>query len=163
MQTAAPHWRFSASGGLSGELTGVATVGLERTVAGPVSVGGRGLLYTSGGFVDDGGSVEGVGIDVLGSVGTRDRIVDVRLFAGVGVSSVRRSSSSFPDEGVVEQGRAADTEDGLFGPHLVGGAGLDVYPFAGVGVGVEARAVAAPVFGASLSTVALGLRVRLAR
>ncbi len=157
LQTAAPHWRLSAGGGVSGELTGVATLGLERTVAGPFSVGGRGVLYSSAVFMDDGGRVTGAAVDVLGSVSNRDRILDVRAFAGVGVSVVERSSSGFGE------GLAASTEEGLFGPHLVGGVGLDVYPFSGVGVGVEARGVAAPLFGTSRSTVAVGLRVRLAR
>ena len=158
LQAAAPHWRASASGGLSGALTGVAALGLERTVAGPFSVGGRGVLYTSGGFVDDGGSTRGAAVDVLGSVSTRDRILDARAFAGAGASVVRVSSGSF----VLDDGPQPDVREATFRPHLVAGAGLDLYPFAGVGVGVEARGVLSPA-GAALSTVAVGLRVRLAR
>ena len=157
LQTAAPHWRASVSGGMSGAVTGIATLGLERTLAGPVSLGGRGVLYTSGRFADDGERVEGGAFDVLASVSNRDRIIDLRAFAGVGVSVVERSSSGF------REFRAASTSEGLFGPHLVAGVGLDLYPLAGIGVGVEARGVAAPLFGTSLSTVAVGLRVRLAR
>lgn len=158
LQTAAPHWRVAGSGGfaVSNEAAAV-SVSVERSVAGPLAVGGRGVMYVEGGFQDDGGSVEGGALDVIGSVSTRDRILDVRVFAGVGVSVVERSSGGFA------KGRAVSTEEGLFGPHLVAGAGLDLYPLAGVGVGVEARGVAAPVFGTSLSTVAIGLRVRLAR
>ena len=158
LQTAAPHWRVSAGGGLSGALTGVATLGLERTVAGPFSVGGRGVLYTANGFVDDGGSTTGGAVDVLGSVSTRDRILDVRAFAGAGASVARITSGSL----VLDEGPQPDVREATFRPHLVAGAGQDLYPFAGVGVGVEARGVLSPA-GAALSTVAVGLRVRLAR
>ena len=116
------------------------------------------MLYTSSGFVDDGGSVAGGAVDVLGSVSTRDRILDVRASAGAGASVARVSSGSL----VFDEGPQPDVRESAFRPHLVGGAGLDLYPFAGVGVGVEARGVLSSA-GAALSTVAVGLRVRLAR
>lgn len=156
-RVAAPHWRFSAGGGLSGALTGVATLGLERTVSGPFAVGARGVLYTSGGFVDDGGGVEGVSADVVGSVGTRDRVADLRAFAGAGASVVRYYSGGLE----VETRQPASGARALR-PHLVGGVGVDVYPFAGVGVGIEVRGVVSAA-GPYLSAGELGLRVRLAR
>ncbi len=163
--SAAPTWRTILNVGLSGQLTAATTVGLERSVGGLVSVGARGIVYSGGSFVevDDGGSTSGVGAEMLVSAPARSRFVDVRSFVGAGASTVRVTSSSLPLVDPPDEPPPAGTpvpNDRPLRAHLVAGFGLDVYPLAAVGVGVEVRGVVG-ARGGSLSTVGAGLRVRL--
>jgi hypothetical protein len=156
-RTAAPHWRAAVGGGfvVDGSTRAVA-LGVERTVSGPVALGARASVYAGGGFLDDGPTTEGGAVEALTSVGTRDRVLDLRAFAGVGVAAVAFGSSG-PGEF-----RAASASGVYVRPLAVAGVGLDVYPLAGVGVGVEARG-AVSTGGGTISDVTVGLRVRLAR
>ncbi len=153
---AVPHWRSALGAGAAEDAAfAVVSLGVDRTVRGPFSVGARIALATGGGFVDDGPSTSGVAGEVRASVGTALRAFDVRAFAGAGVSSFRTASGGF--------GFAADE---LLAPdprrvrgRAIGGVGIDIYPAAGFGVGLEVRGTL-PTGAAEISA---GLRVRLAR
>lgn len=162
---AAPHWRAGVDAGLSATLGGVASVEVERTVAGPFSVGARALIYDSqrGIPMDDGGGIDGSAAEGFASVGLRRRVADLRVFGGVGASSVRSFSGGLPLEpGDFSSGTTSRSGVRSLRPHLVGGVGIDLYPLPGVGVGGTIR-VAASATAVPLATVSLGLRVRLAR
>lgn len=150
----APHWRVAVDGGLSGALTAVGSASAERTVSGPVSAGGRVMLYSSSGFQDDGGGIVGTAAEAFAAAGLRRRAADLHVFAGAGASAVRTYTNGFGGLGR-SQARALR-------PHAVAGVGLDLYPLPGVGVGATVRATASDT-AVTLATVALGLRVRLAR
>ncbi len=154
---AVPHWRGALSAGAAEDVAfAVVSLGVDRTVRGPLALGARVAVAAGGGFVDDGPSTSGVAAEVRASVGTALRALDVRAFAGAGLTSFRTSSGGFGDP-------AADGPPGRRPARIhgraVGGVGLDVYPAAGVGVGVELRGTL-PAGSAELSA---GLRVRLGR
>ena len=150
--TAAPHWRAALGFGLANEAeTAVPSLSLERTVSGPFSAGARVAAYTSG-FVDDGGPHGGGAVEAFAAAGPAGRYADLRALAGVGLSVSERSVA-------LDEPFTYRTERAVR-PLLTGGLGLDVYPFAGVGVGVEGR-LALAAGGPGLSEVGVGLRVRL--
>ncbi len=151
---AAPHWRAALSaGGAEDAAFAVVSLGVDRTLRGPFSVGGRLALATGAGFSDDGPSTSGAAGELRASVGTALRAFDVRAFAGAGVSSFGTRSSGFGElDDVIAPSRRVRGQG-------VAGIGIDVYPAAGFGVGVEVRGTL-PTGAAEVSA---GLRVRLAR
>ena len=121
---------------------------------GRFSAGGRVVGYSSGGFQDDGPGIVGTAAEAFASAGLRRRAADLHVFAGAGASLVRSYTSGFGEFGT-SQARALR-------PHVVAGVGLDLYPLAGVGFGGTVRATASDT-AVSLTTVSVGLRVRLAQ
>ena len=160
---AVTHWRIGASGGFANAAqTGTGSLSIERTVGGASAVGARVAGYSGGGFTDDGTETDGGSLDVFASAGTRDRVLDLRALAGLGIAALDVTPSGL--------GCGEDDEPSCGGrdafrgvrPYLVAGVGLDLFVGAGVGLGAEVR-VAAMQGPSNLSSGEIGLRVRLAR
>ena len=122
-------WRAAVDGGVSADaMTTVGSVSLEQAWRGPVSRGARvwATLDPDGGFVDDGASMTGGGGEAYGVASTRDRWVDLRAGAGVGLAILDYGSGGFGGSGSSFTGVR---------PYLVGVLGLDLYPHRAVGLG----------------------------
>ncbi len=158
---AVPHWRAALGAGAAEDVAfAVVSLGVDRTLRSPFALGARVAVAPPIGFSDDGPSTTGVAAELRASAGTSLRAFDLRAFAGAGVSAFRTSSGGFgidiPPE--IEPWPAVREPRRVRG-RAVAGIGLDVYPAAGVGVGVELRGTL-PTGSAELSA---GLRVRIAR
>ncbi len=161
--TAGPHWRVAPSVGLAGGgFATVLSLRADRTWRGPLSLGGRAWATLDHGFVDDGPSLSGGGGEALASVGTRDRWIDLRANAGLGLAVLDYASGGLGCEPEFEG--CLDTGGSFSGvrPYLVGGIGLDLYLLPGVGLGADVRA-ALMEGPADISMAELGLRVRVAQ
>lgn len=159
----ASRWRVHANAGML-QLSLVSAVGFERELAalppvGHLSAGGR-VWGVFGSFpVDDGGGVEGGGVEAQVTAGSGSRWADARVFGAAGVGRLHAYSSGLcaPPDGAC----GGSAFDGVT-PYVAGGVGLDVYPLRGVGLGAEVRlATSGPV--RELYSAELGLRVRFAR
>lgn len=159
---AAPHWRIGLSGGFAdGVGTGTGSLSAERSLAKMFAVGARAAIYTGDGLQDDGPSFEGVSLEALASVGTRDRVLDLRALAGVGAAIVNYDPGFCDYE--TDSSCPEPEQSGLLpSPLVFVGAGLDLYVTPTVGLGVEAR-LARRYDEVNFSSVEAGLRVRLAR
>jgi hypothetical protein len=150
--TAAARWRAALGYAIGGDAaTSVPSLSLERTVRGALSAGARVLTYTEGGVSEDGGARGGGAVEAFAAAGTAGRWVDLRALAGAGLSVLDQGGSPLVPGSRGER---------RVRPFLTGGLGLDVYPFPGVGFGVEGR-LALASGGLGLSEVGAGLRVRL--
>ena len=159
----APQWRVHANAGML-QLSLMSALGIEREVAalppiGVLSAGGR-VWGVFGSFpVDDGGGIEGGGVEAQLTAGTGSRWADARVFGAAGVGRINAYVSGLCEP--LSETCGGDTFDGV-APYVVGGAGLDVYPARGVGLGAEVRlATSGPV--RELFSAELGLRVRFVR
>ena len=156
-----PDWRVSTSLGLTGSaFHSIVAASAERPAYGPLQAGGRVWATLGSGFVDDGPTMEGGGAEAFAAVGTRDRWLDVRATAGLGLAYLDYSASGLvhydPDLGFVQTG----TSFKGVRPYAHVGLGVDLYPVRPVGVGLEVR-LAAGAGEADVSAMEVGLRVRL--
>lgn len=168
VRPAEPHWRVAPAIGVSAvTLDVIVAAGVERTVTGPLSAGGRIWTVVDSDLGVSAGRMEAVGMEALASVSTGARWMDLRASTGLGVGLVDYSRVGVC---TIDACTIRTFEDPLV--YLPAAVGLDVYPFPGVGVGIEYRvwfSTATPEasdqqglrpVNASLET---GLRIRLAR
>ncbi|OZC02840.1 hypothetical protein [Rubricoccus marinus] len=163
--TVAPEakpWRVAASGGIAGPwLNAAVSLSAERTVRGPVAVGGRLARFAESDVgIDDGGSMTGGSGEVFASLATRGSGLGLRALAGLGVAVLDYDGGGFGC--FPEFGDVCSPSSSFSGarPYAVVGLGLDYYPQRSVGIGAEGRA--ALMDGpANVSSFEVGLRVRL--
>lgn len=158
-----PTWRLAAGGGfVPVPFSFSASLSADRSWRGPLALGGRGWAITSTGYVSDGPYMTGGGGEGFMVARTQGPWLDLRASLGLGVAVVDYGVSSIgcePEFDICDDG---PEEFSGIAPYGLVGLGVDIYPTKRVGVGGELRGALMNV-PSNVSTVEVGLRVRLAR
>lgn len=165
----APAWRASASTGITGasdgrfgrpgdERSGTLSLGAERRVWRPISVGARGAAHSGLAFAGDDSrraflrwTTEAFAAGTL-RISPR---VDLRATLGLGAASI-----SYPIAYVLDPGPGAPHRSNHTETFGTVGVGADVFLRPGVGIGGEVRLVSS-LGEPTASEASLGLRIRL--